>query len=78
LLGISPSETLRILKEAYGKESMKNTHVCGWHKRFRDDRASVSTIRAVGDAECVVRYECILEGRTVNKETRRNLPLPHK
>jgi hypothetical protein len=43
---------------------MKKTQVCGWHKRFRDGRVSVTSIRAAGDAECVVRYEFILEGRT--------------
>jgi hypothetical protein len=30
-----------ILGNAYGKEIMKKTQVCSWHKRFRDGRTSV-------------------------------------
>jgi hypothetical protein len=36
----SPSETLRVLEEAYGKAAMKKAQVYGWHKRLRDGRAS--------------------------------------
>jgi hypothetical protein len=37
----SPSETLRMLAEAYGKAAMKKTQVYEYHKRFHDGRANV-------------------------------------
>jgi hypothetical protein len=42
LLLKSPSGTLRLLEEAYGKVAMKKTRVYEWHKCFHDGRASVS------------------------------------
>jgi hypothetical protein len=35
-LSKSPSEALRTLEEAHGKEVVKKTQVYEWHKRFRD------------------------------------------
>jgi len=40
-LGKSASETLQLLKEAYGAAAMKKTMVFEWHKRFKEGRDDV-------------------------------------
>jgi hypothetical protein len=40
-LGKSASETLQLLKEAYGAAAMKKTMVFEWHKRFKGGRDDV-------------------------------------
>jgi transposase len=40
-LGKSASETLQLLKEAYGADAMKKTSVFVWHKRFKKGRVDV-------------------------------------
>lgn len=40
-LGKSASETLQLLKEAYGAAAMKKTSVFEWHKRFKEGRDDV-------------------------------------
>jgi transposase len=40
-LGKSASETLQLLKEAYGVAAMKKTMVFEWHKRFKEGRDDV-------------------------------------
>jgi len=40
-LGKSASETLQLLKEAYGAAAMKKTMVFEWHKRFKAGRDDV-------------------------------------
>lgn len=40
-LGKSASETLQLLKEAYGADAMKKTSVFEWHKRFKKGRDDV-------------------------------------
>jgi hypothetical protein len=42
LLHKSPSETLRMLEEAYGQAATEKTQVCTWDKNFHDGRASVN------------------------------------
>ncbi|CAI9587884.1 unnamed protein product [Staurois parvus] len=40
-MGKSASETLVLLKEAYGEHSMKKSSVFEWHKRFKEGREDV-------------------------------------
>lgn len=40
-LGKSASETLQLLREAYGAAAMKKTSVFEWHKRFKKGRDDV-------------------------------------
>ena len=40
-LGKSASETLELLREAYGAAAMKKTSVFEWHKRFKKGRDDV-------------------------------------
>jgi hypothetical protein len=40
-LGKNASETLQLLKEAYGAAAMKKTSVFEWHKRFKEGRDDV-------------------------------------
>lgn len=41
LLKKTPTETLRMLREAYGENAVKKTHVYKWHKRFMHGRISI-------------------------------------
>ncbi|GBN72787.1 hypothetical protein AVEN_139293-1 [Araneus ventricosus] len=41
LLEKSPSETLEMLKKAYGNDAMKETAVYEWQKRFREGRTNI-------------------------------------
>ncbi|GBL69335.1 hypothetical protein AVEN_219743-1 [Araneus ventricosus] len=41
LLDKSPSETLLMLKKAYGNDAMKETTVYEWHNRFREGRTNI-------------------------------------
>ncbi|GBO15495.1 Putative uncharacterized protein FLJ37770 [Araneus ventricosus] len=41
LLEKSPSETLEMLKKAYGNDAMEKTAVYEWHKRFREGRTNI-------------------------------------
>ncbi|GBN39500.1 hypothetical protein AVEN_85622-1 [Araneus ventricosus] len=40
-LDISPSETLEMLKKAYGNDAMKKMAVYEWHERFREGRTNI-------------------------------------
>lgn len=40
-LGKSASETLQLLRQAYGAAAMKKTSVFEWHKRFKEGRDDV-------------------------------------
>ncbi|GBM33578.1 hypothetical protein AVEN_60915-1 [Araneus ventricosus] len=41
LIEKSPSETLLMLKKAYGNDAMKETTVYEWQKRFREGRTNI-------------------------------------
>ncbi|GBL86737.1 Putative uncharacterized protein FLJ37770 [Araneus ventricosus] len=41
LLEKSPSETLEMLKKAYGSDAIKKTAVYEWHKRFLEGRTNI-------------------------------------
>ncbi|GBM40621.1 hypothetical protein AVEN_27205-1 [Araneus ventricosus] len=41
LLEKSPSETLEMMKKAYGNDAMEKTAVYEWHKRFREGRTNI-------------------------------------
>jgi hypothetical protein len=40
-LGKSATETLEMLREAFGEHSLSRTEVLEWHSRFKVDRVSV-------------------------------------
>ena len=40
-LGKTPSDTLGMLQEVYGDETMSHSHVFEWHKQFKEGRKDV-------------------------------------
>ena len=40
-LGKTPSDTLEMLQEVYGDETMSHSRVFEWHKRFKEGREDV-------------------------------------
>jgi hypothetical protein len=49
-----------MLSEAYGREAMKKASVFEWHKLSKSSRVEVT------DVKCVVHFEFIPQGQTVN------------
>ncbi|GBM34385.1 hypothetical protein AVEN_219081-1 [Araneus ventricosus] len=66
LLEKSPSETLEMLKKAYGNDAMKKTAVYEWHKGKVGTRQN--DVGGFFDYDSVIHYGFIPEGQTVNKE----------
>ncbi|XP_043524290.1 protein GVQW3-like [Frieseomelitta varia] len=42
-LGHTCSETIRMIRKVYGDDSMSNTQIKEWYKRFKDGRVSVDS-----------------------------------
>ena len=80
-LGKTPSDTLEVLQEVYGDETMSRSRVFEWHKRFKEGREDVeedcrsgrrpSTSRTADNVERVkqmVRGDCRLTVRMIADE----------
>ena len=79
-LGNSPTETLKLLQEVYGDDTMSRTRLFEWHRRFKEGREEVeddhrsgrpSTSRTDENVERVrqkVRSDCSLTVRIIVDE----------
>ena len=79
-LGNSPTETLKLLQEVYGDDTMSRTRLFEWHRRFKEGREEVEddhrsgrpfTSRTDENVERVrqkVRSDCSLTVRIIVDE----------
>lgn len=71
LLHKSPSETLRLLQEAYGEAAMKKTQVFSWHKRFSEGRVIIKDDQRTGRPSTSTNEANIQRVRDVIMDDRR-------
>ncbi|GBN89471.1 hypothetical protein AVEN_14452-1 [Araneus ventricosus] len=67
----SPSETLEMLKKAYGNDAMKKTTVYERHKRFREGRTNIDDPRT-GRPSSSTADENVERVREIVRVDRRN------
>ncbi|GBO06129.1 hypothetical protein AVEN_35209-1 [Araneus ventricosus] len=71
LLEKSPSETLEMLKKAYGNDAMKKTAMYEWHKRFRKGRTNIEDDPRTGRPSSSTADENVERVREIVREDRR-------
>ncbi|GBN59300.1 Putative uncharacterized protein FLJ37770 [Araneus ventricosus] len=71
LLEKSPSETLEMLKKAYGNDAMKKTAVYKWHKRFHKGRTNIKDDHGTGHPSSSNADENVESFREIGRVDRR-------
>uniref|UniRef100_A0AAG5CPD5 Mos1 transposase HTH domain-containing protein n=1 Tax=Anopheles atroparvus TaxID=41427 RepID=A0AAG5CPD5_ANOAO len=73
-LGLTPSETIRMLRLAYGDETMNRTSVFEWHKKFKDGRANVQDDARAGRPVSVTIEENVTKVGNLLRSNRKSKP----
>ena len=66
--GKSGSETLQVLRTAYGDDVLSSSQVFRWHKAFKDERESIEDEQRAGRTSTsrtennVARVKAVLDG----------------